>query len=146
MPPVEKPMHLTLQVSPGGDPDAEELDHLTRQLLDEVQELDVESAELVKGETLPTGAKAGEVVTLGALAVTVLPVLVPKLIEFVQSWSTRAEGRIVKIKAQVDDRSVEVEYNPVTMSVDELKRLVNTITQSLPPAGQTDAPAAAASE
>lgn len=137
MPPAARSVHLTLQLNTGQDSDAEELDRLTRQLLADVRELEVESVELVKDGALPEGAKAGELVTLGSLAVAVLPTVAPKFMEFLQSWSTRAENRIVKIKAQVEDRSIEVEYSPATMTVDELKRLVNTLTEALPPAGKS---------
>ena len=135
MPPAENAVNLTFQLNAGENYDPEELDLLTRQLLTEVQELDVESAELVKGGELPEGAKAGELITLGTLAVAVLPAMAPKLLDLVQSWSMRSQNRRVKIKAQVDNRSIEVEYSPATMSVDELKRLVSTLSEALPPAG-----------
>jgi hypothetical protein len=137
MPTDVKPVKLTLQINPGADYNAEELDRLTRQLLTEIQDLDVESVELVKGGEPLAGAKSGELVTLGSLAVVVLPVLAPKLIELLQSWSTRAENRIVKIKAQVADRSIDVEYSPSAMSLDDLKRLVSTLSEALPPAAKS---------
>lgn len=122
---------LLLQVDAGADADAEELDQLTRQLRDEMQELDVESVELVKGEAVPEGAKVIEVVTLGSLAVSVLPSIIPKLIEFLQNWLMRGENRRIKIKTQVGDRSVELEYSPAAMSQTELKNLVDTLTGAL---------------
>jgi hypothetical protein len=136
MPPTENAVNLTFQLNADENYDPEELDLLTRQLLTEVQELDVESAELVKGGELPQGAKAGELITLGTLAVAVLPAMAPKLLDLVQSWSMRSGNRRVKIKAQVDNRSIEVEYSPATMSADELKRLVSTLSEALPPAGK----------
>ena len=60
---------LVLQIDTGEDADADELDRLTRQLRDEIWELDVESAELVKAGPAPEGTKAVEAMTLGALAV-----------------------------------------------------------------------------
>jgi hypothetical protein len=134
MPSVAKSVHLTLQLNIGEDYSAEELDRLTRQLLKEIQELEVESVELEKGEQLPEGAKSGELVTLGSLVVVLLPAVAPKVIELLQAWSSRADNRIVKIKAQVEDRSIEVEYSPATMSTDELKRLVTSLSEALPPA------------
>lgn len=134
MQPLEKPINLTLQINPGEDYDPIELDRLTRQLLSEIEELDVQSAELVKTDEVPDGAKSGEMVTLGALVVTVLPIIAPKIVDLLQSWSMRAESRVVKIKAQVDNRSIEVEYSPAAMSTSELKRLLNTISQVIPPA------------
>ena len=133
----ETPINLTLQLNVGKEDDPEALDRLARQLLAEIQELEVESAGLVKGGPAPEGAKSAELVTLGSLAVMVLPIIAPKVIELLQSWSMRAENRTVKIKAQVADRSIEVEYSPAAMSAKELKRLVNTISEALPPTAKS---------
>jgi hypothetical protein len=134
----DQPIYITLFLNNDEAEEAETLDRMTRELLSEVQELDVESAELLKGVELPEGAKSGEMVNLGALVVTILPVVTPKIIELLQSWSTRTGNRTVKIKAQVEDRSIEVEYSPTTMSLSELKNLVNTLTQALPPARESN--------
>ena len=128
----ENSVNLTIQLIPAENTDSEELDRQTRQLLAEIQELDVKSAELVKGGEPPEGAKAADLVALSTLAIAVLPALAPKLIEFVQSWSMRAKNQIIKIKTQIADRSIEVEYNPATMSTDELTHLVKSILGALP--------------
>jgi hypothetical protein len=126
-----KAANLTLQINAGENADADELDRLTRQLLTEIKELEVESVELAKDETAPAGTKSIDAVTLGALAVAVLPTVVPKLIDLLQSWLMRGEGRAVKIKTQVGDRSVELEYSPKTVSPDELKSLVDKLSEAL---------------
>ena len=127
MPTEAKSANLTLHIEVGEDTDEEELDRLTRLLLDEIQEIDVESVELVGDEAVPEGAKSVEVVTLGALAVSVLPAVVPVLVNYLQAWSRRGEGRTVKIKTQKGDQALEVEYDPKTMSSAELKMLVETV-------------------
>jgi hypothetical protein len=137
MQPEKQPITLTFHLNTGKEDDDEAVDHMTRQLLSEIQELDVESAQLVKDSAAPEGTKSAEGVTLGALAVTVLPAIAPKVMELLQSWTMRAENRTVKIKAQVADRSIEVEYSPAAMSNDDLKRLVTTISEALPPATKT---------
>jgi hypothetical protein len=135
MPATENSINLTFQLKSGENVDPEELDRETRELLSEIREMDIESAELVKAGELPEGAKAGEPITLGTLSVAVLPAMAPILIEFVQSWSLRAKNRIVKIKAQVAERYIELEYSPTTMSTDEIKRLVSALSEALPEAG-----------
>jgi hypothetical protein len=95
--------------------DPERLDHLTRQLRNELLDLEVETVDFIQEDQLPEGAKAAEAITLGALAVTVL----------------RGEGRRVKVKSQVGDRSIELEYTPQAMSQQELKTLVKTLTNAL---------------
>ena len=132
MPPETPSANVTLQIVEA-DQDADELDRLTRDLRDEIQDLDVGPVELVRGGSAPAGAKALEALTLGSLAVSVLPAAVPKLVEFLQSWAMRGESRKIKIKTQVGDRSVEVEYSPQTTSPAELKNLVETLASALTP-------------
>src|SRR5512143_2974105 len=132
MPPDASPANVTLQIVET-DQDADELDRMTRQLRDEIQDLDVGPVELVREGTAPQGAKAAEIFTLGSLAVSVLPAAVPKLVEFLQSWAMRGEARKIKIKTQVGDRSVEVEYSPQSTSPAELKNLVETLASALTP-------------
>jgi hypothetical protein len=122
---------LTLVVDAGEEADDEELDRLTRQLLSEIRELDIESAELARERYLPQGAKSVEAITIGAVAIAVLPTVLPKLFDFLQAWSLRGEARKVKIKTQVADRALEVEYSPSSMSPDELRRLVETLKDTL---------------
>jgi hypothetical protein len=109
----------------------EEVDQMTRQLRSELMELEVESVDLVRAKEIPKGAKAGDVLEMGTLAVAVLPVFIPKIIEYLQSWSLRAESRKVSVKAQVGDRSIEIEYSPAALSPDGLKNLVETLTGAL---------------
>lgn len=87
----------------------EDIDQLTRQLLGELQEQDVETAELVAGGSIPSGAKAGEAIELGVIAVAVLPALLPKLVEFFQAWALRGQGRTIKFKGVVGGLPVELE-------------------------------------
>lgn len=131
---ISNTIHIALQLNPRAGSDAEELDRMTRQLFTEIQELEVDSVTLVRDGTPPAGTKSGELVTLGSLAVVVLPTIAPKLIELLQSWLMRSENNTIRIKAQVDNRSIEVEYSPATMSADELKRLVTSLTEAMPSA------------
>jgi hypothetical protein len=120
-----------LNIDAGGDMDADQLDRLTRQLRNELLELDTESVDLVKSEDTPEGTKSAEAVTAGALAVAVLPSFLPKLLEYLQSWTMRGEERKVKVKSQIGDRSIELEYSPNALSQEELKELVTTLTETL---------------
>ncbi len=124
------PTQLTLQIQ-SEDNDPERLDLLTRQLRGELLDLEVESADFIQKDQLPEGVKAVDAVTLGALAVAVLPSFLPKLVDYLQSWTLRGEGRKVKVKSQVGDRSIELEYSPEAMSQQELKTLVETLTNAL---------------
>ena len=126
-----KVAYLTIQVGADEDADADEIDRLARDLLSEINDMEVESAELLRKGEAPTGTKSAEAVTIGALAIAVLPAIVPKLVEFLQAWSLRGRNRTVKIKTQRGDRSLEVEFTPASMSPEELKSLVDTLTATL---------------
>lgn len=120
-------LKMSLHIDAGGDADDAELDSLTRQLRGEIQELEVESVDLVRNEPPPEGAR-GDAATLGTLAVEILPVIAPKLIGFLQNWLTRRRDQKVKVKIGVGDRSIELEYSPEAMSESEVEKLLTGLT------------------
>ena len=129
---------LDLQLAQGGD---EELDLLTRQLRQELLEAGAESAELVKQGKAPPGAKAGpDTVVLGGLLLAVAPMVMTKLLEFLQAWAMRREGRMLKLNLQTaDGASVQIEV-PQTMSRSEVKRWLDTINEALTGTNKTSTP------
>jgi hypothetical protein len=137
MPQTETPIDLLVIVSDGEDVEPDALDQQTRDLLQEMLDLDVSSAELAKAGPAPEGTKAAEVVTLGAVAVAVLPRVLPRLIEFLQAWVLRAESRKVKIKSQVGERTLEIEFSSDALSPEDLQRLAKTLNSV---SAQTAAP------
>jgi hypothetical protein len=88
---------LQIQIS-SSDGSDEDLDRLTRQLLSELMEADVESVHLIQGTPAPSGAK-GDPVALGSIAVQLLPAVLPGIIGLVQAWVDRGPGRKVKFKS-----------------------------------------------
>jgi hypothetical protein len=95
----------------------EELDRMTRQLLSELRELNVESAELTKGGLAPAGSK-GDPIALGSIALELFPAVLPSVIGLVQSWMTRGQGRTVKFKG----KGIEFEGSP-----EELQKLLASL-------------------
>ena len=95
----------------------EELDRMTRQLLSELRELDVESAELAKDGPAPDGSK-GDPITLGAIALVAIPAILPKIADLVQAWAPRGQGRTVKFKG----KGIEFEGSP-----EELQKLLSKL-------------------
>jgi hypothetical protein len=95
----------------------EELDRMTRNLLFELRQTDVESAELVSVGTAPDGTK-GDAITIGTLAMTVVPAVLPVVIEMIRAWAGRREGRTVKFKG----KGIEFEGSP-----EELQKLLDTL-------------------
>ena len=96
----------------------EDIDRMTRQLLSELRELDVESAELAKGDSAPSGTKSVDPVMLGNIAIAVLPAFLPKVVDTVQAWATRGQGRTVKFKG----KGIEFEGSP-----EELHKLLASL-------------------
>jgi hypothetical protein len=110
------------------DSDDEELDALARQLAGELSEQEVESVELARSGAAPKGSKAAEALTLGAVAVAVLPAVLPKIVEFIQAWALRGQGRTVKFKGKVGGQDIEFEGK-----AEDLQRIL-TMFSSPPPA------------
>jgi hypothetical protein len=101
---------------------------LTRQLLSELRDLNLESAKLGSGEPAPQGTKAVDPVTVGAIAITVLPTLLPKVVDFVQAWALRGQGRTIKFKGKVAGQTIDFEG-----SADDLNKLIAVLSQPKTP-------------
>lgn len=92
----QTPVEFRLQVS-AVDATEEDVDMMTRRLLGELRELDVESVKLERGSPAPIGSK-GDPITIGAIAIEVLPATIPSLVKFIHAWMQRGRGRTVKFK------------------------------------------------
>ena len=101
-------IQLLLLVKPEND-DPDEVDLATRRLRTELQDLPVESVSLAEAGQLPAGAKAGDPVTIGALTLSLAPVVIPALMAFLRSWMSRKEGRSLVIRRKFGDDSTEIE-------------------------------------
>jgi len=114
---------LSIEIS-ASDATEEDIDQMTRQLLSELRDTDVESAELAKGGSAPAGTKSGDAVAMGSIVMTVLPTVLPAIIGMVQTWATRGHGRIVKFKGKVGREMIEFEG-----SAEDLQRLLETLSK-----------------
>ncbi|GAA5031787.1 hypothetical protein [Streptomyces siamensis] len=77
---------MDLLLEGDADSDQEELDALTRHLRERLLELEVERAELNRSGAVPDRAKPGEVIAVGALAVTAEPAVLRGVVQMVASW------------------------------------------------------------
>lgn len=112
---------LNIEVT-ASDATDDDLDRMTRQLLSELRETDVESAVLATGGQAPQGTKSGEAVTMGSIVISALPTVLPAIIGLVQAWAARGQGRTVKFKGRVGRDVVEFEGSP-----EELQRLLTSL-------------------
>ena len=101
------------------DATEEDIDWMTRQLLSELRELDIESAELAKGGPAPAGTK-GDPISIGSIALELLPSVLPSVLGLVQAWATRGQGRTVKFKGM----GIEFEG-----SSEDLHKLLETLSK-----------------
>jgi len=108
---------LNIEIS-ASDATEDDIDQMTRQLLSELRETDVESAELTKGGAAPRGTKSVDPVTIGSIVISALPTVLPAVVALVQAWSERGQGRTVKFKG----KGIEFEGSP-----EEFQKLLTTL-------------------
>ncbi len=99
---------LNLEVS-ANDATEEDIDRMTRELLSELREMDVEWAELGKGGAAPDGTKAIDPVATGSILLAVLPTTLPKIIDGIQAWVLRGSNRTVKFNGKIAGQPIEFE-------------------------------------
>lgn len=89
-------IELNIEVS-ASDASEDDIDRMTRHLLSELRDLDVESAQLAKGGPAPVGSK-GDAITMGAIVLELLPAVLPSVLGLIQSWVARGRGRTIIFK------------------------------------------------
>jgi hypothetical protein len=89
---------LNIEIS-ASDVTEEDIDWMTRQLLSELRELDVESAELTKGGAARAGTK-GNPISIGSIALELLPAMRPSVLGLVPAWASRGQERTLKFKGK----------------------------------------------
>ena len=120
---TEETLKLELEISAEDTAEAD-IDSMTRNLLAELRETDVESVKLVSSGSAPSGTKSADPVTTGAIAIAVLPTVLPKIVEMVQAWALRGHGRTVKFKGKISGQTVEFEGHP-----DDLQKLLDKLSE-----------------
>jgi hypothetical protein len=95
---ADEALAVRVEIASAGDVEPARLEELTASLRRELNELEVESVEPAPGGSAPSGAKAGEVLALGALVVTVAKSAgsVLAVVRALQEWASRG-GRTVKL-------------------------------------------------
>jgi len=120
---AEETLKFELEIS-AEDTTESDIDRMTRNLLAELRETDVESVKLVTSDSAPSGTKSGDPVTTGAIVLAVLPTFLPKIVEFVQAWALRGYGRTVKFKGKINGQTVEFEGHP-----EDLQKILETLSK-----------------
>jgi hypothetical protein len=118
----ESPVELLVHIEASGA-DAEEIDRLTRNLLQELRELPIESAEIPRAAP-PPGTRSFGIEALGALALQVVPSALPKIVEFLRDWLKRGDGKQLKIEASNGKHSFKVDLPAGELNHEELMELL----------------------
>lgn len=122
--PTKEPLRLEMTLAAGPEADAKILDADARNLKRQLEGLGAESVSLVSAGAAPPGTRFPEIVAAGSVLVGLLPALLPKLIDFLQTWLPNRENRTVKFKVSDGDKTVEFEYAPSLMSKDDALALL----------------------
>jgi Effector Associated Constant Component 1 len=98
-------VELTVEIDLGPDAEAAELDEATRQLREQLLQLDVEDVAR-PAEAAPADARGVDVAALGTLLVTAGQSAVSAIAGALASWLARRPRRTVKL--QIGDDSIEL--------------------------------------
>ncbi|BCY10790.1 hypothetical protein [Actinoplanes sp. L3-i22] len=126
-------MTVGLVLTPDPEIDDEAADRLTRRLVAEISELDVDRIERVGPGELPSGAKAADPVTIGAIIVALGASggVFTAMIETIRSWIERQSGRH-RIAITIDGDSIELDR----ASDEERRRIVEAFLRRHTGGGQ----------
>ena len=94
---------LLVEIDAGPDADDATLEDLRVQVMEELNELDVESAEPLREGEAPPGTRALDVIAAGALVVKLAPTAISAVARALQAWVDRDKGRTISIQTAEGD-------------------------------------------
>jgi hypothetical protein len=116
-------VEFSLVYSIGQDSDPEDLFRATQNIFDAMRDQDfIQTVKRSSTGVIEAHAKGGEELAVNTLAVTIIPALIPKLVEFVSNWIKARPTHAVKFKGQIAGQMIEFEG-----SVADLQTLLKTI-------------------
>ncbi len=77
------------------------------------------------------GTRSPETVMAGAVVVAVLPALMPKLVELLNSWLAVRKGRSVRVRVSRGNAEIEVEFAPGERGAEEILDFVDRLEARL---------------
>lgn len=103
---------LTVTLDAEADTDSEDLERLTRQLREELSELDVQ-ADLMTGGPAPANTKAGDVIEWGTLLLTLAASggVITTLINAIQTWLTN-RNQPAAVTVEMGGDKLQITGNP----------------------------------
>lgn len=118
-------LRVNLRLEAGDDADAREIDRLTLELRRRLLELPVDAVDPVSGGAAPPGTRAGEVIALGALLMTLAksPEVLKIAVGTVQSWLGARQGKSIEMEIGGDKIKLS------GLSSEEQRRLVDLFVE-----------------
>ena len=118
-------LRVNLRLEAGDDADAREIDQLTLELRRRLLELPVDAVDPVSGGAAPPGTRAGEVIALGALLMTLAksPEVLKVAVGTVQSWLGARQGKSIEMEIGGDKIKLS------GLSSEEQRRLVDLFVE-----------------
>lgn len=124
-----EPIQLMIKVN--GDSISERrLNEMTIVLKDELTNLKPLSIDLQRDSNVPEDVMSVTAITVGAIALAVLPTAIPALIEFLREWRLRNSNRMITIKRRSGEEEIEVSF-PEDMSSKRLHELIDSISNDV---------------
>lgn len=119
---AEKKIQVLLNLGEGPELDAEEKERATRQLQEELMEMDMDAVDFVTSGKAPAKAKAGDPITWGMLLLTLVNAggVLTTLIGVLQSWLTRHNQRSISL--EVNGNKIDVQ----DITSEDQKRLIDS--------------------
>jgi hypothetical protein len=79
----------------------------------------------------PPATRSAEAVLAGTVAIAVLPAVLPRLVELLNSWMALRKGRSVRVKVSRGDATIEVEFAPGERAGEEILDFVGKLESRL---------------
>lgn len=121
-------VYVTLSVEDG---DSAELDELTRELKQEIENLEVETVKPLSAGSLPRGAKSADWAVIGQMVVTLAPTVIPPFFDLLKSWVDRKPSTPVKVRIKVGKKTAQIEYDPTKTTAKDLDILIKSLSKSV---------------
>lgn len=121
-------LYVTLSVE---DSDSAELNELTRELKQEIENLEIETVKPLSAGSLPRGAKSADWAVIGQMVVTLAPTVIPPFFDLLKSWVNRQPSTPVKIRIKVGKKTAQIEYDPTKTTAKDLDILIKSISKSV---------------
>jgi len=109
--------------------DAQRVDELARELMDEVRQLDVRGVKPAPGAPLPSGAK-GTATEIGAFIVSIGGPVIGPLIGMLQAFLTRPSTAGTTLEIEVNGRKLVLKLDP-KMTAEDQRRLIKEARETL---------------